>query len=131
MVNVSLLKMVSMRDTRPLWPADFAVIVAKLEDKERPSQTVPEVLAEASEWCEENGELGLAHAFDWLARWTLQPLDAGDRKPVEIADRHGWTEAKELPAALGFSVYGEPSTGFAGMVAALAVRLGEVSQLIA
>lgn len=60
-VSVSLLKLVSVANTRPVWPEQFGALIAKLEEKPR-ERTHWGVIAD---WCQGEGEDELGAAFRW------------------------------------------------------------------
>ena len=119
MVPVSLELLVSLPGTRPVWPADFAALIAKLEQE-------PNDVAQRSalaDWCQEHDEPGLARAFAWLAK----------RPTVELVQRNERYQTASwgfvgLPAAVeatSFAAVSDSKTA-AGAVAQLAHRLREV-----
>jgi hypothetical protein len=65
-VSVPLVKLVALPDSRPLWPAEFESLVAKLEEKPN-DRAHWGVIAD---WCQENDEPELADAFRWVSKQT-------------------------------------------------------------
>ena len=69
MVEVSLLELVSIPNTRPVWPTEFASLVSGCEaDPE--DRTLFGVVAD---WCDERGETEYGRAWRWLMRRYGEP----------------------------------------------------------
>jgi hypothetical protein len=63
-VEVSLELLVAVRGSRPAWPAEFRQLVEAAE-ADTDERTVFGALAD---WCDAQGEAGLARGFRWLMR---------------------------------------------------------------
>ena len=82
-VTVKLLDLVALPDSRPLWPAEFHALIAKLEDN-------PEERAQwgvIADWLDENDEPELAAAFRWLSNRNIYrvEVDTPARAPRRIS----------------------------------------------
>ena len=124
MVSVSLELLVSLPGTRTVWPADFAALVAKLEEQ-------PNDVAQRSalaDWCQEHDEPGMARAFAWLAKRPAVLL----LNPRERYTTASWG-FDVLPAAVAATSYPAMSDNktAAGAVAQLAHKLRELEESLA
>lgn len=119
MVGVSLLKLVSIANTRPAWPTDFADKVAKL-DENPAEKTAWGVIAD---WCDEHGEAELGRAFRWVASRHL--VEVRNSRPPHPKEPH-WT-LEFLPPALStvFPQKADRRT-LPGLMADLAAALEEL-----
>lgn len=111
-VEVSLQALVSIENTRDVWPEEFRGLMDKLE--ENPDEKTQWVVL--AEWCQERGELPLSKAFDWVSR---RPEVTAEMK--NDYGRNRWT-LKQVPHALRHEInYGVIDTStLAGAVAELA-----------
>jgi uncharacterized protein (TIGR02996 family) len=119
MVSVSLLNLVSIANTRPAWPTDFADKVAKL-DENPAEKTAWGVIAD---WCDEHGEPELGRAFRWVGGRRL--VEVRNSRPLTQKEPH-WT-LDNLPAALSavFPQQADRRT-LPGLMADLAAALEEL-----
>lgn len=111
MADVKLLRLVGVKNTRPLWPADF-------EGKIRHLEAEPDDRARwgvTADWLDENGEPELAAGFRYVFRkpdikiyrskdatklWCL------DNLPPAVSVRwHGYEADRETPAGLAACIY--------------------------
>lgn len=65
-VEVQLIKLVAIPDSRPAWPEEFTALIQTLE-KSLGDRTV---WGGVADWCDERGEGELADAFRWVSRHT-------------------------------------------------------------
>lgn len=118
-VAVSLLDLVAMPHTLPLWPVDFVALVAKLEE----DTTDRAQWAIVAGWLEEQEEHALADAFAWASK----------RPGVTVAKNpwHFWTfTGLPEPLALGERPDGD-STTLPGAVAILAELIRRAREAVA
>jgi hypothetical protein len=128
-VSVSLLKLVQIPDTEPLWPEVFRGMIEKYENElnEKPYERTP--LAPISDWLEENGESELAGACKWLLKRPEVYLDKTFNINDNFADRnYYWRIIGMTPPAFG-QRQGNEETGLAGLLAAIADRIQELKAL--
>ena len=91
-VTVSLLKLVSIPDTRAAWPEEFEGLIAKLDEEPDNRQQWSVV----GDWCQDHGEEDLALAFIWMAnapsvsarRITNNWVFRGLPTPLTAMDHH-------------------------------------------
>lgn len=128
MVEVSLLELVSIPNTRPVWPSEFAAMVATCEESPN-DRTTFGVLAD---WCDEHNEPELGRAWRWLSKRPPLVDDRGEhvggvRVEYKSTSYGGWEwMLKGLPGSVTiFKDYRDSST-LAGRVAGLARRLIEL-----
>lgn len=119
MVGVSLLKLVSLPGTAPVWPEDFAGKVELIH--ETPAEKSAYLVI--ADWCDENGEPELARAFRWIGGRHLVEVRNSQRPKVE---NPYWT-LDNLPAALAavFPQKADRRT-IPGLMADLATALEEL-----
>ncbi len=114
-VEVSLLKLLKVPDSRDAWPEEFVGLFAKLEETpgERSQWGI------VADWCREHGEIELADALNWVQRHTNIHV----RK-----SRDGWY-ANSLPTAfaLGSAGIGDMET-LAEWVAGFTAALGRARE---
>lgn len=79
MVEVSLLKLVTISGTRDVWPPEFDALVKKCE--EDPAERLPFGLV--ADWCDEHGEPDLGYAFRWLEE---RGYDVDEITPPEVTE---------------------------------------------
>lgn len=125
MVGVSLLELVRIKNTAPVWPERFRELVAKLEDDldERSQWGV------IADWCDENEEPLLGVAFRWVMRHpgvllTLRNPDSWDRHYMWVG----------MPGSVLSAVTPEPESDWTtvpGRVATLALQLLALKNLVA
>lgn len=120
MVNVSLLLLCRVQGSFPVWPEEFAALVARCE-ADLVDRLPFGVLAD---WCDDKGEPELASAFRWLHKRPEVRVIPGQR------DYSAWSLA-DMPKLMGWSLGGEGGHGFIGLVVALADRLTELRRDLA
>lgn len=119
MVSVSLLRLVAIADTRPVWPPDFEGKIAKLDDE--PNERAQWGII--ADWCDENEEPQLARAFRWMSKRKL--VDVRNTRPPGLKPLYWMLEG--IPPALAsiFPQNADRST-LAGLMADLAAALEEL-----
>lgn len=130
MVEVSLLELVSIPNTRPVWPEQFRDLVATCEANPDERTTFGVV----ADWCDEHGESEYGRAWRWLSKRPCVKDESGNYvSGVEVVCR------KEYGAYPDWSLRGLPRsvaifedlrdvTTLVGRVAGLARRLIEIDQ---
>lgn len=119
-VTIKLFDLVQIKDTQPLWPAEFQSLIKALED-DRSNSTLWGAVAD---WCDENDEPELAFGFRYIHK----------RPKVQInLDSECWDDrwmfrrvGSELPNSIHKLVEGIMTQTLAGLIAILVQRINEV-----
>lgn len=120
MVSVSLLQLVALANSRPLWPTEFEALIAKLADDPR----VKAQWGVIADWCRENEEIELADAFAWIGKNTFKVQCYG-------RDENRCLDFVGLPDHIFQFSYPHDCDRktLAGLTAGLAYRLGKARAL--
>lgn len=120
-----MLELVSITNTRGVWPAEFAALVATCEAD--PDDRLPFGLV--ADWCDEHNEPELGRAWRWLHK---RPWDDDKRTGVRVLCKREYGtypdwQMTPLPRSLILEKVGITAT-LAELVAVLADRLAEVER---
>jgi hypothetical protein len=121
---VSLLELVSIPNTRPVWPAEFASLVSKCE--QNPDDRTP--FGVLADWCDERGEVELGRAWRWLSKRTWDESKGVGVQVLFVPPKWGalddW-EIRHLPLSL------QRPAGHAGYCSTLAARVADLAKRLA
>lgn len=114
-VTVSLLDVVSVERTRPIWPEQFAALVAALEA--RPDDR--DQMRVIADWLQENGEPALEGAFRYVAKRPEVTL-----RDASTSEHYRYWVLDDVPYGVASQkVEREDSGTAAGAFARLALQL--------
>lgn len=119
--TIKLLDLVSISNTRHLWPKEFDGLVKAWEETKSNDQ-----LGIIADWLDDNDEPELAHAFRWCYRRNIRMLDTGLTNGFYISKN-------DLPLCLqytgGISAT-STNVGICGVIACLADILARIREVI-
>lgn len=123
MVSVSLLKLVAIAGTEPVWPDEFAGKFATLNDEPN-DRSAWGVIAD---WCDENDEPELGRACRWLSKRAGLVTIIENARPLNMRPPHWRLESLPPVVAAAFPQQADRKT-LAGLAADLAAALAEVDK---
>lgn len=126
MVSVSLLKLVAIAGTEPVWPDEFAGKFVTLKDEPN-DRSAWGVIAD---WCDENDEPELGRACRWLSKragLTIPGTNVSNSRPAHMDPPHWTISGLPRSVAAAFVQSVDRST-LAGLAAELAAALAEVDK---
>ena len=127
MVEVSLLELVGIANTRPVWPEQFRDLVAACEANPDERTTFGVV----ADWCDEHGESGYGRAWRWLSK---RPWDDEKQTGVRVQfgkdawHRNDWSYTNVPPSMVSPARLTADITTLAGLVTGIAKRLIEIDK---
>lgn len=120
MVEVSLYKLVQVKDSQQAWPEEFRSLVARCE--ENLDDRLP--FGVAADWLDERGEAELADAFRWLFK---RP----EVKVFPCENRWGSKFHRLESTPVPFDdVEGDGGQGFIGVIVALASKIIQLREAL-
>lgn len=124
-VEIPLEQLVLIPAARPLWPGEFAGLVARIEEKPD-ERTGWGVLAD---WCEATGEPGLARALRWAMKREAVTL-AWRGAPPRMGGRLWWWAGLPRPLSVPTDVDRAEMDTPASAAADLAARLRSLDEVL-
>lgn len=121
-VPIKLLDLVTIPNTRHLWPNEFDSLVKAWEETKSNDQ-----LGIIADWLDDNDEPELAHAFRWCYRRNIRMLGIDYAFDCYIDKKH-------LPQCMRYNGDTFPvneKTGIPGLMAHIAGMFAEIREVIA